>query len=43
VRRNVTFLASAFAPWGARPVAGVLKSEYGGTPWSLYLQVNVYF
>jgi hypothetical protein len=43
VRRNVTFLASAFAPWGPRPYGGVLGSEYGGTPWSLFLQVNVYF
>jgi hypothetical protein len=43
VRRNVTFLASAFAPWGPRPSGGVLRSEYGGTPWSLFLQVNVYF
>jgi hypothetical protein len=43
VRRNVTFLASAFAPWGPRPADGVLRSEYGVTPWSLYLQVNVYF
>lgn len=43
VRRNVTFLASAFAPFGARPSGGVLRSEYGGTPWSFFLQVNVYF
>jgi hypothetical protein len=43
VRRNVTFLSSAFAPWGARPSGGVLRSEYGGTPWSLFLQVNAYF
>jgi hypothetical protein len=43
VQRNVTFLASAFASWGTRPSDGVLRSEYGGTPWSLFLQVNVYF
>jgi hypothetical protein len=43
VRRNVTFLASGFAPWGPRPSGGNLRSEYGGTPWSLFLQVNVYF
>jgi hypothetical protein len=43
VRRNVTFLASAFAPWGPSPSAGVLRSEYGGTPWSLFLQANLYF
>jgi hypothetical protein len=42
-RRNVTFLASAFAPWGPRPSGGALRSEYGGTPWSLFLQMNVYF
>jgi len=43
VRRNVTFLSSAFAPWGTRPTGGALQSEYGGTPWSLFLQVNAYF
>ena len=43
VRRNVTFLAGAFAPWGPGPSEGVLRSEYGGTPWSLFLQANVYF
>jgi hypothetical protein len=43
VRPNVTFLASAFAPWGPGPSGGVLHSEYGGTPWSLFLQMNVYF
>ncbi|RJQ65694.1 MAG: hypothetical protein C4530_00170 [Desulfobacteraceae bacterium] len=43
LRRNVTLLASAFAPWGPRPTVGVLQSEYGGTPWSLFMQVNVYF
>lgn len=43
MRRDVTFLASAFAPWGLRPSGGVLQSDYGGTPWSLFLQMNVYF
>jgi hypothetical protein len=43
VRRNVTLLAGAFAPWGPRPSGGVLRSEYGGTPWSLFLQANVHF
>jgi hypothetical protein len=43
IRRNVTFLSSAFVSWGARPSGGVLQSEYGGTPWSLFLQVNAYF
>jgi hypothetical protein len=43
VRRNVSFLSSAFVSWGARPSGGVLRSEYGGTPWSLFLQVNAYF
>lgn len=43
VRRNVTLLASAFAPWGARPSGGILNSEYGGSPWSLFLQMNVYY
>jgi hypothetical protein len=43
IRRNVTFLSSAFVSWGSRPSGGVLQSEYGGTPWSLFLQVNAYF
>jgi hypothetical protein len=43
VRRNVTFLVSGFAPWGPRPSGGNIRSEYGGTPWSLFMQVNVYF
>jgi len=43
VRRNVSLLSSAFVSWGARPSGGVLQSEYGGTPWSLFLQVSAYF
>ncbi|MFO7783295.1 MAG: hypothetical protein ACQET7_04575 [Thermodesulfobacteriota bacterium] len=43
VRRNVSLLAGAYAPWGPRPSGNVLRSEYGGTPWSLFLQVNIYY
>jgi len=40
---NVSVLASGFLPWGAGPSRGNLKSEYGGTPVSLFVQVSAYF
>jgi hypothetical protein len=40
---NVSFVASGFVPWGAEPSNGRIESEYGGTPLSLFLQLNVYF
>lgn len=43
VRHNATLIASAFVPWGRRPSGGRLRSEYGGTPASLFLQLNLYF
>lgn len=36
-------VASAFVPWGERPEDGRLTSEYGGTPSSIFLQVNIYY
>jgi len=41
--RNITFIASAFVPWGPEPAAGRLRSEYGATPASLFLQMCVYY
>jgi len=43
VRRNVSVLGGVFAPWGARSSGNVIRSEYGGTPWSLFLQINLYY
>lgn len=40
---NVSLVLNAFIPWGARPSGGQLKSEYGGTPISLFLQFSTYF
>jgi hypothetical protein len=43
LNRNMTFLASAFVPWGSGPSDGQLQSEYGATPTSLFLQMAVYY
>ena len=43
VDRNITFVSSVFVPWGDEPSGGELKSEYGVTGASLFLQANVYF
>lgn len=40
---NITLLASAFVPWGDEPANGRLRSEYGATPASLFLQMNLYY
>jgi hypothetical protein len=39
---NVTLAASAFLPYGARPENGVLRTEYGGAPFSFFVQVRLY-
>ena len=41
--RHITFLASAFVPWGDEPSAGRLRSEHGATPASLFLQMSMYY
>jgi len=41
--KNVTLIGSAFIPWGDEPVWGQVRSEYGATPASLFLQANVYY
>jgi hypothetical protein len=43
VAQNVSLRANAFIPWGAEPVGGQLKSEYGASPLSLFLQLNFYY
>jgi hypothetical protein len=40
--RNTTLIASAFMPWGDGPVFGRLRSEYGTSPASLFIQAAVY-
>ena len=39
---NVTFVISGTAPWGDEPSNGLIQSEYGGTPLSLFLQLSIY-
>ena len=43
VMQNVTLSASCFLPWGAGPSGGKLRSEYGGSGASLFLQLSTYF
>jgi hypothetical protein len=40
---NVTLTGSCFVPWGREPKAGQLRSEYGATPASLFLQASIYY
>lgn len=39
---DMSLIASAFIPWGDEPAAGQLDSEYGATPVSFVVQLNVY-
>lgn len=41
--KNTTLAINGVIPWGARPNAGRLESEYGATPVSLFVQLNAYF
>ncbi|MBN1361576.1 MAG: hypothetical protein JW993_13340 [Sedimentisphaerales bacterium] len=41
--RNTSFIASAFIPWGAAPFFTQLRSEYGASSASLFLQAAVYY
>jgi hypothetical protein len=43
VSDHVTIDAAAFLPWGAEPEQGILQSEYGGRPTSLFLQMSMYY
>ncbi len=40
--RNTTLIASAFIPWGDEPVLDRLRSEYGASAASLFIQAAVY-
>ncbi len=41
--QNGSLLGSIFIPWGDEPSSGQIKSEYGGTPLSFFLQLRVYY
>jgi len=41
--QNATLILSGFIPWGDEPSGGQLESEYGATPASLFLQLNLYY
>ena len=43
VSRAVSLTVIAYAPWGARSMDGILRSEYGGSPYSVFAQLGVYF
>jgi hypothetical protein len=40
---NVTFVAQAYLPYGARPSGGEIRSEYGSTPVSGLVQASFYY
>lgn len=40
---NVTLIGNLFVPWGDEPSGGQLRSQYGGTATSLFLQAAVYY
>lgn len=41
--QSASFVGSFFVPWGHEPSRGRIKSEYGGTPLTLFLQLRCYF
>jgi hypothetical protein len=41
--QNGSLLGSIFIPWGDEPSSGQIKSEYGATPLSFFLQLRVYY
>jgi len=40
---NLTLVANAYFPYGAKPEDGQIKSEYGGTPVSALVQIRFYY
>ncbi len=40
---NISIAMSLFLPWGEDSKYGMLRSEYGGSPTSLFIQLNAYF
>ncbi len=43
ISRTTSFTAILYVPWGADDKDGILQSEYGASPYSLYLQLAFYF
>jgi len=41
--RNLTLTTNLFVPWGAEPKNGQLRSEYGASPVSFFVQAAVYY
>ncbi len=41
--QSASVVGSVFVPWGHKPSRGRIKSEYGGTPLSLFLQLRCYY
>ncbi len=39
---NVTILLNVFVPWGSLPEAGVPTSEWGASPFTIFLQARIY-
>ena len=42
VSRTTSLTVMGYLPWGAGSENGVLKSEYGGSPYSIFFQIGVY-
>ena len=40
---TVSLLLTAYLPWGQKPSAGRLESEYGGTPHTVQAQLSLYY
>lgn len=43
ISRTTSLDVVAFLPWGEGPGGGMLRSQYGGSPYSLFAQLSVYF
>jgi len=41
--RNITLTTNLFVPWGTEPKYGQLRSEYGASPASLFIQAAIYY
>ncbi|MBN1975671.1 MAG: hypothetical protein JW787_18705 [Sedimentisphaerales bacterium] len=41
--QSSSLVGSFFIPWGDKPSNGIIQSEYGGTPISIFIQLRSYF
>ncbi|MBN2590479.1 MAG: hypothetical protein JXA96_11510 [Sedimentisphaerales bacterium] len=41
--QHSSLIGSVFVPWGDKPSSGIIQSEYGATPISLFIQLRSYF